>query len=205
MIQQRKERTLHHGTRLLVQDSRHTEHLVLAGIRFGKSYLGPVWHFFRVKKNSAQGSKMSLVTAPDYKLAKQVCLTYYKNFLVQSELREGNYGDFRINKYDLTIYFPRYDHTVLTLSGETPEKIMAYTSSHAWNDEAAKSVKDVIRAAASFRNSSYTIGSRSLAARRSPAAAASRRRVTSDMRPSVPAAVPAGTKNPVLNCGLAPD
>ncbi|WZO97300.1 phage terminase large subunit [Isosphaeraceae bacterium EP7] len=138
-----KERTLHPGQRLLIEDKAHTEHLIVAGIRYGKSFCGPAWHYYRVKKNAAQGAKLSLVTAPDYKLAKQVCLTYYKNFLVASGLNEGNYGDFRINKSDLTIYFNRHDHTVLTLSGETPDKIIAYTSSHAWNDEAARSSKEV--------------------------------------------------------------
>lgn len=49
--------------------------MILAGIRWGKSFHGPLWHFYRVKKNSTQGANLSLVTAPDYKLAKQVCLT----------------------------------------------------------------------------------------------------------------------------------
>lgn len=136
-----KERTLHHGQRLLLEDKTHTEHLVLAGIRWGKSFFGPAWHYYRVKKNAAQGAKLSLVTAPDYKLAKQVCLTYYRNFLIGSGLREGKH--FKLNKSELSIYFPRLDHTVLTLSGETPDKIIGYTSSHAWNDEAARSPRDV--------------------------------------------------------------
>jgi len=135
------QRTLHHGQRLLLEDQQHTEHLVLAGVRYGKSFLGPAWHYYRVKKNAKKGAKLSLVVAPDYKLAKQVCLTYYKNFLVASGLREHRH--FRINKSDLTIYFPKHDHTVLTLSGETPDKIIAYTSSHAWCDESARSEAEV--------------------------------------------------------------
>lgn len=138
---QRPRRTFHYGQVKLVTDSDHTEHLVLAGVRYGKSFLGPAWHYYRVKKNAAKGAKLSLVVAPDYKLAKQVCLTYYRNFLVASGMREGKH--FRINKSDLTIYFPRHDHTVLTLSGEAPDKIIAYTSSHAWNDEAARSEQEV--------------------------------------------------------------
>lgn len=135
------ERTTHYGQKLLALDSKHTEHLILAGVRYGKSFFGPLWHFYRVKKNAAQGAKLSLVVAPNYKLAKQVCLSYYKNFLISSGLKEGRH--FKINKSDLAIFFPTLDHTVLTLSGETPERIIAYTSSHAWNDEAASSCVEV--------------------------------------------------------------
>lgn len=135
------KRTIHYGQRRLIEDATKTEHLILAGVRYGKSYLGPAWHFYRVRKN--KNSKLSLVIAPDYKLAKQVCLVYYRDFLLASNLREGAKGDFVINKGDLTIYFPKLDHTVVTLSGEKPEKIIGYTSSHAWIDESASCSEEV--------------------------------------------------------------
>jgi hypothetical protein len=136
-----QERTLHYGQRRLIEDSSHTEHLICAGIRYGKSMCGPAWHYARVKWN--KGSKTSLVVAPTFKLAEEICVNYYRDFLLSIGLREGFH--FEINYSKLRIYFPSLDHTILTLSGTNPETIVGFTSSHAWNDEAALNDPEVRR------------------------------------------------------------
>lgn len=133
-------RTLHYGQDVLLTDTAHREHLVLAGVGYGKTSFGPPWHFKRCLDN--RKSKESIVIAPTYKLLKDRCLEEYVNFLNDIGFTEGR--GFAVNKTDPSILFP-WGHKVVFLSAETPNRIISYNASHAWGDEAALFNEEVKR------------------------------------------------------------
>lgn len=137
-------RRLHYGQKRLVFDREKRHHVIPAGIRYGKSYLGPPWHFYRVRMNPR--ASVSLVVGASYRLLKQVNLPIYRKYLGSIGLVEGI--DFQANTSSgsMSIVFPRTnkraEHTVLFLSGDNPDSIVGFTASHAWNDECALQDED---------------------------------------------------------------
>jgi hypothetical protein len=141
------ERRLHFGQSRVLFDKEHRHHVLPAGIRYGKSYLGPPWHHNRVRANPR--SHISLVTAPNYRLLKLVNLALYLRYLSSIGLQKGRH--YRVNRSSdaLSIIFPatkqRVEHTVLFLSTDNPDAIVGFTASHAWGDECALSSEDAYR------------------------------------------------------------
>lgn len=137
-------KTLHYGQSRLLYDDTHRDHLILAGVGYGKTHFGPPWHFRRVLINDR--SKESMIIAPTNKLLKK-CLEFYTDFLRDTGLREGRGGHFTVNKSDPSLTFHglggRTPHTVWFISAEAPERIISYTVSHVWGDEAALWVEQV--------------------------------------------------------------
>lgn len=125
-------RTIHYGQDVLLGDRSHRDHLLLAGVGYGKTWFGPPWHFKRCLENPK--SKESIVIAPTYKLLKDRCLQDYLQFLLDIGFVEGQH--YRANRSEPSISFP-WGHKVIFLSGEAPNRIVSYTISHAWLDEAA--------------------------------------------------------------------
>lgn len=110
---------------------------MFAGMGWGKTKLGPRWHFKRCRDNI--DSAASLIVAPDYKLLKSRCLAEYEDFLITVGLVADK--DFRIytSPGDMRIVFrwgpTSWGQTIYFLSGDSPQKIVSFNASHAWCDE----------------------------------------------------------------------
>lgn len=140
-------RKLHYGQKRLIFDRAYSNHVLPAGIRYGKSYLGPPWHFKRVRDNPR--CHFSLVNAPTFRLLKLVNLTLYVRYLQSIGLIKGR--DYYVNRSSdqLSIIFPatknRVEHTVLFISGDNPDAIIGFTASHSWSDECSVQDEEVKR------------------------------------------------------------
>ena len=141
------EGTIHHGQDRLLLDRTHRDHVILAGVGYGKTYAGPPWHYKRVIDNYL--SKRSIIVAPTFSLLEQECFEAFWEFLTKGGLKEGPRGNFQINrqKMYIDIRFSNREkpirHRILGKSGDVPKNIVATTASHAWLDEAAMMVEQV--------------------------------------------------------------
>lgn len=132
--------TLHYGQSRLIFDFEHRDHALIAGVGYGKTRIGPPWHWLRVLRNPK--SKESIVIAPIYRLTRR-CFNEYRDYLNRCGVKEGRYGGVTINKSDLTITRNRTGQVIYFLSGESPERLVSFTISHAWCDEAALMLRQV--------------------------------------------------------------
>lgn len=143
------EQTLHYGQDRLLFDATKPWHVIVAGVRYGKTLFGPKWHYHRVRKN--RFSRESLVIAPTNKLLKLVNLPQYVLYLQSIGLKEGIH--FKVNRSPIAMHITlfktksRVEHKVIFLSGDNPDSIVAYTASHCWIDEAALMLEEVKRRA----------------------------------------------------------
>lgn len=129
------------GQKEIFNDRTHSDLAIIAGMGYGKSTAGARWKFSRDLINDK--SPMSIVLAPDYKLAKQVCLEAYIETLQSFDLKEDKH--YKINIADLTVTLLwGVRHKSIFLSAEKPKKLMAYTGSHGWIDEAARMSHEAI-------------------------------------------------------------
>jgi hypothetical protein len=139
--------TVHYGQGRLLNDEVKPFHVIVAGVRYGKSKFGPVWHFKRIRKNT--DSDTSLVIGPSYRLLKLENLPRYVDYLTSIGIREGVHFKVNRSQSDMSITLfktkKRVEHRIVFLSGDNPDSIVGYTASHAWIDEAALMDEEVKR------------------------------------------------------------
>lgn len=120
------------GQKRLLQDKTHADLVLSAGVGYGKTRLGPRWHYSRIVLNP--NSPRSAVCAPNYRLAKFVNLNYYRRFLTEElELIENH--DFTVNLSDLFIRITRTGQEIHFISSENYKSVVAWEFSHVWIDE----------------------------------------------------------------------
>ena len=142
MVAATPERTFHHGQKRLILDRDFGDHVVLAGVGYGKTWVGPPWSVDRVIANPK--SLESLVIAPTYKLLRR-CFKEYVKYLLYLGMVPGKGGDFVFNKSDPSITYTHNNHTVQGVSAENPDRLISYTTSHIWCDESALFEDEIIR------------------------------------------------------------
>lgn len=133
------ELTLHYGQDIVLEDYDRREHAVIAGIGYGKTKFGPAW--LEKRRTDNFKSKEFLVVAPNYKLLKKRAFEDYREHLALTGYVEGKH--FRYNKSDPSFYFRKNGQSVIGLTGESADRIVAFTSAAAWVDEAALCVEQV--------------------------------------------------------------
>lgn len=143
------EGTIHFGQDRLIGDRSHRFHIVVGGVGYGKTHVGPVWCYPRIVDNYR--SRKSLVVAPDNSLLEQECFEAIDQFFTAGGLREGPNGHYQINRQKMFIDV-RLDgkhrsirHRIIGKTGEKPGKIVAHTTAFAWIDETALCVEQVLK------------------------------------------------------------
>lgn len=124
---------MHYGQDVLLNNRDRRDHLLLAGVGYGKTKFGPLW-MERRRTDNIQ-SKEFLIIAPTYKLLKKRCFEEYREFLFQMGYEEKK--DYTFNKSDPSFFFRGTKQNIIGVSGESPEAIVSYNTAAIWIDEAA--------------------------------------------------------------------
>lgn len=121
------------GQDRLIYDREASELAIVAGVRYGKSHFGVVWHHTRCLINKK--SKLSLFIAPKYDLLKNNIVPLYVKMLTNAGYVENVH--FRVNRSgDLSITY-YWGHKVLLRSASpgSISTLVSYTASHVTVDE----------------------------------------------------------------------
>lgn len=135
--------TLHYGQDRLLNDKEFYQHVLLAGVGYGKTFFGARW--LETRRAWNRKSKEFLIIAPDNKLLKRRCFEDYREFLSLCGLKEGSRKDYAYNKSDPSFHFIRSNQYIYGVTGEAPEKIVAYNTGSVWIDETALQAEQVYK------------------------------------------------------------
>lgn len=125
------------GMRRLYYDESHRNHVIFAGIGWGKTFAGMRWAYRRILRNQAsKSSKRGAIIAPTRKHLEEIHLPEFKAYL-----RELGYVEevhYRVNLQKLTLkFFPSsgIEYSVMFISMHKWDSMVAWQFDWVWWDE----------------------------------------------------------------------